>query len=540
MAERAKVRVYAIQGAPRQGTRLPGILHIHGGGQTASLDWVRYWVKRGYVCVSFDFCGPWEKRTEFTDWGPVKHANMAQAAGGLQLRPTPRASSWYHWAVVARRALTLLAHHAQVDRGRLGIFGVSVGGSLTWMVAGSDRRVTTAVPIYGCGYNYDRRNARWDLLVPNDVYNQFQRVSSPEAHAPLVECPVLFLSATNDFHGLMDRAYNTLGAVGSGPAYCAFTPRTDHHVEPREGRNLALWMDRNLKRNRNWPAQPQLVLMLGRDGLLEATVRPLPEVAVGDIDVYYALGDKRPQARFWRLVPGSRAGDHWRASLPVLDIWDDVYAFANVTYEDGVCLSTPLQHAIPAQLHSQVRHVWAQPDKAQATLTWEPVLGAGADSWKFLGGYTDPLPDWTHLTYGRDPVHGPFAAFDTKHLGATPPVQLYTHILGDPQFQGRPGQALVLTVRGSFTAAGLTIALVEQDRSLHARRYVTAVPAGDLGPGWREVTLPLERFEAPDKRHPARWQDVDKLEVRGQAAPGEPVQFARLRWAAVPDRSSHP
>src|SRR5579872_6468508 len=42
-----KVRVFAIQGAPTGAKRLPGVLHIHGGGQTASLAWVRYWAKRG-------------------------------------------------------------------------------------------------------------------------------------------------------------------------------------------------------------------------------------------------------------------------------------------------------------------------------------------------------------------------------------------------------------------------------------------------------------------------------------------------------------
>ena len=267
----AKVRVYAIQGAPREGKGLPGVLHVHGGGQTASLDWVRFWAKRGYVCVSFDFCGRWEKRTDFTDWGPIKQGNMAEAAGGFQLRPTPRESSWYHWTLVSRRALTLLARHPQADPKRLGVFGVSVGGSLTWMIAGSDPRVKAAVPIYGCGYNYDRRNARWGLLVPNDDYNLFQRVLSPEAHAPFVSCPMLFLSATNDGHGLMDRAYDALGAT-TGPTYQAFSPRTDHHVEPREGRDLALWMDWQLKGGAAWPASPDLRLALDTGGTPTAAV----------------------------------------------------------------------------------------------------------------------------------------------------------------------------------------------------------------------------------------------------------------------------
>jgi dienelactone hydrolase len=519
--EGGKVRVYAIRGAPRDGQSLPGVLHVHGGGQTLSLDWVKLWAKRGYACVSFDFCGRLANRTEFTDWGPVKHGNMADAGGGFQLRPTPRESSWYHWALVSRRALTLLANHPRVDPKRLGVFGVSVGGSLTWMIAGSDPRVKAAVPIYGCGYNYDRRNAAWGILVANDEYNLFQRVLSPEAHAPYVSCPILFLSATNDGHGLMDRAYDALAAT-TGPTYQAFSPRTDHHVEPREGRDLALWMDWHLKGAETWPKSPLLRLALGAGGIPEAAVTADRAADVVAVDVYYALGDKRPPARFWRQAVGVRRGDEWRASLPVMDAWEDMHAFANVTYTSGVCLSTPLRHAIPAQL-----------GKARATLAWQPALehgGDGLDHWKFHGAYTDPSMDWTHLKNGRDEKEGPFVALNAEYMGDPLPVQLYSYIIGDPQFRGRPGWSLAFRVRGDFTDDGLTLVGIEQDRSYRAHNYSATIPKKDLGPGWREVVLPLARFADKDGRPPARWEDLDKLEVRGRAAQRDPPQFARWRW----------
>jgi dienelactone hydrolase len=527
--EGGSVRVFAIEGRPREGTKLPGVLHVHGGGQTASLQWVRYWAARGYVCVSFDFCGRWEKRTEFTDWGPIRHGNMAQASGGFQLKPTPRESSWYHWAAVSRRALTLLARDPRVDPKRLGVFGISVGGSLTWMIAGTDRRVKAAVPIYGCGYNYDRRNARWGILVPSDDYNLFQRVLSPEAYAPYVSCPLLFLSATNDGHGLMDRAYDALAAA-TGPTYQAFSPRTDHHVEPREGRNLALWMDWHLKGGPAWPKTPQVRLTLDRNGVPEAIVVPDASADVSSIDVYYALGDKRPQVRFWRTAAATRNGKEWRAALPVMDAWEDVRAFANVSYRSGVCLSTSLAHAIPAQL-----------GKARATLAWTASLGHGADGlshWKFLGAYTDPSLDWSHLKTGRDDEVGPFLTFNAERLGDPIPVQLYTHLVGDPQHQGRAGLALAFRCRGEFTAEGLTLTLIEEDRSLRARSYSATVPGKELAPGWREVVLPLSRFVDAQGHSPASWQVLDKLEIRGKAARRDPPRIARLRWSDL--RASAP
>ena len=41
-----KTRVYAYRAAPRTGDHLPGVLYCHGGGQTAYLEWVRFWAVR--------------------------------------------------------------------------------------------------------------------------------------------------------------------------------------------------------------------------------------------------------------------------------------------------------------------------------------------------------------------------------------------------------------------------------------------------------------------------------------------------------------
>ncbi len=136
--------------------------------------------RRGYVCVSFDFTGPWQGRKDVTDWGPITQANLEHANGGLQIRPTPRSSSWYHWALVARRALTVLSYHPKVDRERLGIFGVSIGGTLCWLVAATDERVKTAVPIYGCGYNFDKHKTAWGFPELEPAVVLFKRVLAPK------------------------------------------------------------------------------------------------------------------------------------------------------------------------------------------------------------------------------------------------------------------------------------------------------------------------------------------------------------------------
>src|SRR5262245_16855879 len=118
----SRVRVYAVYSAPQGGKNLPAVLHVHGGGQSVSPPWLRYWPGRGYACLSFDWCGRWEGREKFTDWGALTQGNAADAGKMLRaVEPSVRSSSWYLWARVSRRALSVLEKQDEVDPKKLGI-----------------------------------------------------------------------------------------------------------------------------------------------------------------------------------------------------------------------------------------------------------------------------------------------------------------------------------------------------------------------------------------------------------------------------------
>jgi len=498
-------------------------LHIHGGGQTASLDWVKFWTKRGYVCATFDFCGPWADRTEVTEWGPIKHANMAQAAGGYQVDPTPRESSWYHWTVASRRAITLLASDPRVDAQRIGIFGISMGGTLTWMVAGSDPRVKAAAPIYGCGYNFDRRKTRFGYGDVPPTQTIFQRTASSEAHAPYVTCPVLFLDSTNDFHGWMDDAYLTLGVLQS-PHWQAFTPRYNHHIAPEQGANLPLFMDAQLKGGPALPASPTLRVTLNAEGVPQGTVvqDAIAQKAtpIEKVDVYYSFGDKAPPTRYWRRAATTGEKGSWLGALPVVDPWETVVAFANVSYTGGACLSTNLVRVIPGQL-----------GKARATLVagepLDPQLAA--ESWYYLTAYTDPNIAKRMLLVEATPDHGPAVLLNPEVFGNVKRVNIGTHVLGDPQFAGQEGAVLGLDWKGTIEPPGLSASVKAKDFTPLAKSYSTTVTPEELSPEWGTIKLTLDRFKTPEGASPASWRELDVLQIQG-VSKDEGLRVGNLRW----------
>lgn len=513
-----KIRVFAIQGAPKDGKGLPGVLHIHGGGQTASLDWVKYWTSRGYVCVTFDFCGPWGERKEFTDWGPIEQANMKKTGTGYPRGPSPRSAAWFHWALAARRALTLLTQHPSVDPKRMGIFGISVGGTLCWVVAGADSRVKTAVPIYGCGYNVDQRRTPGQIAPDANLY---KHTLSPEAHAPYISCPILFLNATNDFHGNMDNAYEILRTV-TVPVRQAFTPRYNHHIAPEQGANLERWMAWQLKGGQPWPKSPQLRIDLAADGVPRATVRAENSGAITKVEVYYALGNKIPQARFWRRAPVSKRADHWEAMLPVMDVWEEEFAFANVTYASGICLSTNLRQVIPGQL-----------GKARATLTWSALIDdchEGAENWVFVGAHTDPVIGKKFFGDCESRTGGHAFQANLEIFGDRISFAIGSHNVGDPQFVGRQGMTLCFDCKGGFDDHGLTVNVVENDWKPQTKTYSLTSKKPDIGPEWRAVRIPLSSLTSKDGQHPASWKVIEKIELHGVTAKKDPPCFANFRW----------
>ena len=439
-------RVFGYIGRPRASAgKLPGILHIHGGGQTANLDWARFWARRGYVCLSFDFCGdtnfpelgPSYRREHFTKWGRVP-ANMMKVGGGLSMSPSPRHNPWFHWALAARRGLTLLETQADVQADKLGIFGISVGGTLTWTVAGTDRRVKAAVPIYGCGWEFYQYPPQLDAPMSEDL-RLWRTLIAPESHASRITCPLLYLSASNDGHGRMDLSFWTLDRSPSPILRQAFSANYDHHLEPEEGRSLPLWMDCHLKGTTPaWPATPTIEILGG--GVPRIKVVPANADDLQKIDLYYCLNHDWPTTRFWRsAVSVRREGNAFIGEAPCLSTDDVITAFANVTESTGGRHSSRLLTQSLAKL-----------DGVRPTLQRESLVDSMETStaWHWVPAYTDPVQDSRFF----EPWEGPGGecgfTLDRHTFPRESSASFYfgTRKIGDPQFQAQGKLALLIDV----------------------------------------------------------------------------------------------
>lgn len=543
-------RMAAIYGFPDGSKeKLPAVLHIHGGGQRAFLSEVKLLVARGYAALSVNWGGSGTGKAPFnspegaqpgdpnTDWGAVDPSQLnvqgydSLLPGPKQFfedREHPKNNNWYLLTLGCRRGLTFLEQQPEVEPQRLGVHGFSMGGNLTMYVAGTDARVKAAVPgVGGQGWRWQLHEftngkGRPQVPVTGDV-EVFKRTLSFESYAPLIHCPVLHRSGTNDFHGWMDDVYRTNALIPNQPLRYCWSPHLNHRLTPEVAVAMPLWFDHFLKGGPALPETPQSELTLQTaDHVPSLRVAARHAWPVARCEIYYSV-DTDPRARFWRSADVVRAGDAFTAKLPlhVLDV--PLFAFANVYYAlpqsvsmdqlpgyhgpvKEVCLSS-LLHSVTANELSA----------AKVAATVKP--GALIDD------FAHGLRDWYQLNAGN-----------ATHL------ESWTRKLTDPLYRGTDGAKLKLTLKLPKTNHLSFVVQQNEWRSYHGPRKTFTSEREIKGvDSEQSITLELVDFASVDGPLKS-WREVDQFGIcahfaeRGKAAKAPPswngpgATFVRLEW----------
>jgi hypothetical protein len=370
-----------------------------------------------------------------TDWGAVDPTQQ-NVPGYFNLKPgekyldpveSPRNNNWYLLTLGARRGLTFLEQQKEVDPEMMGLYGHSMGGNLTVYVAGTDDRVKVAAPsVGGSGF----RTQPWPLLpeqrkesVNGDV-GLFDATIGFESYAPHITAPLLWLGATNDFHGIMDDTYRTGELIPHQNVRYAFTPHMNHRFTPEFAVARPLWIDQFLKGSFTFPGTPESKLVLtAEDGVPVLEVTPDTSLPIERVQLLYSV-DPDPQARFWRTAQATQDGTLWIAKLPILSVEQPLLAFANVYYKIPKNASAPQAEPSDSLAISSMLHT-ATPDD----LRREEVKPTDARS-SLIDEFSHGWQDWYTLS-ANNPHHWEYS----------------TRKLNDPKWQGQPDEKLAFEVR---------------------------------------------------------------------------------------------
>ena len=540
-------RMAAVFGFPDGAkAKLAAVMHIHGGGQRGSLSEVKLLVARGFAALSVNWGGSGDGKPPFnsvegaqpgdanTDWGAVDPSQL-NAPGYNSMLPGPRQffddrehpknNNWYLLTLGCRRGLTFLEQQPEVDAARLGVHGYSMGGNLTMYVAGTDDRVKAAVPaVGGAGWRWQAHEFTGGKAQLDQIKGDaevFRRTLSFESYAPLIRCPVLHRSATNDFHGWMDDVYRTNALIPNQPTRYSWALHLNHQLTPEVAVTMPLWFEHFLKGGPALPETPRSELTLAPEPVLRVT--PASHAwPVARCEIFYSI-DSDPRARFWRSAEVAREGDTFTAKLPLHSADTPLFAFANVYHTlprpESLAQLPGYREPVREVCLSTLLHTRTADDlkKANVALTAKPST--------LIDDFSHGLRDW-YVLNGGNLTH----------------QQLWTRKITDPLWRGPDGAKLSITLKMPQTNRLSFVLQQNEWRSYRGPRRTFVchreIPGAE---GEQAVVLSVQDFSSPDGS-PASWSALDQLGICAHfAAPGASAsdvplwkgsapQFLRVAW----------
>lgn len=506
--------IAAFFAAPKGAKLLPGLMHIHGGGQSASLANVTADAKRGYASLSLNWGG--NKMTfadgkaydgPNTDWGaldathPPQRNKVNHFAGGtapdaftLDAVDSPRNDNWFLVTLAARRGLTFLQSRPEVDPARLGVYGHSMGGRLTTQLTGIDARVKAAVP--SCGGSGDL------TATPEEMPGGERSKRSPRDLETISEnpyirrlaVPTLWFSPTNDFHAHMDNMAWTWRDVPEALLRLSMSPHFNHRHDHASALTQHLWFETYLKGKKGLiPTTPKIALELGR--IPKVVVTPDPTLPCQTVRIYYSQ-DVHELTRHWRSAEARQENDRWVADAPLLDPTQPLFAYASAVYATPEAyrkIANPPGTANSDAYFFGSRETWATPSQlkaagAEATDQPERLICADSAAWG----------DWYQINAGNPELWS-----------------VHTRKVKDPKWRGPTGAKLRFEI-AAREDSWLAVRFVSNEWgafSAGPKAEYAAIKKLEVKDGWATVEIDLSEARAygTTKAKLADWSTLTEI-----------------------------
>ncbi len=526
----ADSRIAAFYCFPEGAKKAPAFVWAHGGGQRADRERGLYFAKQGYATVDINWGGREmvEGIKENTDWGNVDPSQgpefypKAFRRGKSNLLPddhtidsvvSPRNGNWFLLTYAGRRAITFLEQQAEVDPEKIGFTGYSMGGNITSYVA-IDSRLKAVVPMVGGtgfissefpGITHNRPSA-----APYSGHAElFANTMESQSYYPQVKVPVLLLTASDDFHGIVERAYTCMDLLPHKDWRVSLKMHYSHNLGSEQWIMINQWFDKYLKGEPiNIPKTAESSLALKPETHAAVfTVKPDQPGQLKALDIYYSY-DPNPQSRFWKLASSvQHEGDTWFANLP-LHSGLPLFVFANCTYPLGT----------ERESFDGRTSTYTITSREQVHLPTEWKL----ENLKTLATSDELLPSFER-GWGDSPIGG-----------------VITYKFRDPEMR-LPGKdrALRLTLTSVTESYGVRFRITKNhyltDVKAPPQDYVANVL---IKPGETKVVFGLADFLDSKKQTMPDWSNVSTLRLefiqKGKSIPlkGNPM-LQSLEWTAA-------
>ncbi|MFT5856407.1 MAG: lysophospholipase L1-like esterase/dienelactone hydrolase, partial [Verrucomicrobiales bacterium] len=197
----------------------PAVVCAHGGGGTAFPAWVKHWNKKGYAAIAMDLEGHIPGGNHFGVEGSFPANDGHKNAGPKRIGwfgdiALPNKEQWFYHAVAdVVRANSLLRKVPEINPKKIGLTGISWGGTIVSAVAGVDSRFAFVIPVYGGGFIHKHK-------MSPEQYREYLTKWDPSAHLPHAKMPMLWVNGVNEPVFPFDGFSRSAGIAGGSSSLC--------------------------------------------------------------------------------------------------------------------------------------------------------------------------------------------------------------------------------------------------------------------------------------------------------------------------------
>ncbi len=344
------VRIFGYFCYPAKANKkLPAIIISHGGGGLANLGRTIGWAKHGYAVLSIDLPGQGEQRARSRSTGPDMDVYVL-----LRTKPDPTYNYLIHSVAAVRNGITFLTQRNMVDAERIGMVGLSWGGVNAIFTNGQDKRLKTAVNVFGAGYIPEgcTWQERFNVMSAKELGDWNQYID-PKNFLKTQHAPILFITGTNDHCYYLNTFQKSYAEVNS-PKKLILIPNLRHKFLGYMQSIVIRWLDNKLKYDGSFPEVEMLSMFRkGKDKII-VPVKASGITKLKTATLYYANGGPSGWTnKKWKAIKGYFENGIYYFGIPTALISPEIVYYVTVKDIRGGAASTLVRSLFEVEMYKK-------------------------------------------------------------------------------------------------------------------------------------------------------------------------------------------
>lgn len=487
--------------------KVPVFIELTGGAkdETANL-WMASVLRCGVVHVEYR-CNDARFRSQ---WAGIRGPDTATPS--MQDMSSLRRNFLYRMIGGTRRVIDFLANREEVDATRIGCGGGSMGGYLTLLLAGVDRRIAFGVNELSGGWKSSPLGRFGNLAMSDEHKAIWNQAFNAYRFAQATDARIYTNLAANDLFFWLDDGLDNYSEL-SGEKRLGICANDNHSLASFGEEHflpLFTWVPYCLGDD---PDYPQITTCEGTG--TRWRMKSTGVNAFRRVSLYWSPGKNVAwPARYWKEIPARAVADGYEAEIPAEHAGVARWTFMDVQDAKGRKVSSVPVFTPGDDPRTKAGPLWEDDqlwDTRHGRSAWRPVEGAVA------GSPTRSAVDFEkphRLLVGVAAGGEQFSIVTNSVILAAGSAAAH--------------RGLEFTIDGRAAAGRLTIAILHDAGAVHTERQFSC--AIDYEPGRKAYRIEWEQFVPDNPAGPVSPLGFDGLRLSGTRPEGSPLAIDAISF----------